>query len=90
MRVTPAAALLASLARSAFCSTVEASCSIAAEVSSIVAACLVVRSERSLAPERISPVAALSARDVSRNCPTMSVSLSATALVSDLSLAKAP
>jgi len=33
--------------------TVCDSCSIAAEVSSIVAACLVVRSDRSLAPDRI-------------------------------------
>ncbi len=35
----------------------------AAEVSSMVAACLVVRSERSLAPERISLVAVFSARE---------------------------
>ncbi|MNV97110.1 hypothetical protein D3C71_1921940 [compost metagenome] len=62
----------------------------AAEVCSIVAACLVVRSLRSFAPERISPVAVLSEPDVCRNWPTTSVSLSATALISDLSVAKAP
>ena len=57
---------------------------------SIVAACLVVRSLRSLAPERISLVAVLSAREVPRSCVITSVSLSPTALVSALSLAKAP
>ncbi len=54
---TAAALLLADSARLALSITVRASCSIAAEVSSIVAACLVVRSLRSLAPDRISPVA---------------------------------
>ncbi|MCY1552384.1 hypothetical protein D9M68_887770 [compost metagenome] len=62
----------------------------AADVSSIVAACLVVRSERSFAPDRISPVAVLSVREVERNCVTTSLSLSATALVSALRRAKAP
>ena len=56
----------------------------------MVAACLVVRSERSLAPERISPVAVRSDREVSRSCVTTSLSLSPTALVSCLSRAKAP
>ncbi|MCY1541939.1 hypothetical protein D9M68_776560 [compost metagenome] len=62
----------------------------AAEVSSMVAACLVVRSDRSLAPDRISLVAVLSAPEVSRSWPTISVSLSATALMSDLRSANAP
>ena len=66
------------------------SCSIAAEVSSIAAACLVVRSARSLAPARISPVADFRPPEVCRNWPTTSERLSTTALVSALSLAKAP
>ena len=89
-RVTPSALTLALSARRALSTTVAASCSIAAVVSSMVAACLVVRSDRSLAPDRISVVAVFSARDVSRSWPTMSVSLSPTALVSALSLANAP
>jgi hypothetical protein len=74
----------------ALSATVAESCSIAAEVSSMVAACLVVRSARSLAPERISPVADFSVREVFRSWPTMSVSLSATAFVSSRRVAKTP
>ena len=88
--LTSCAFLLACCARFALSDTVEASCSIAAEVSSIVADCLVVRSERSLAPERISPVAVFSAREVVRISPTISDSLSLTALVSLASWPKAP
>ncbi len=54
----------------------------------MVAACLVVRSLRSLAPERISPVAIFSARDVCLRLTTISLSFSATALVSDLSFSE--
>ena len=90
VRVTTLERWLASCARSALLSTVVANCSMAAEVSSIVAACLVVRSDRSLAPERISLVAVLRVPEVARNCPTTSLSFSATALVSDLSCARAP
>ena len=82
--------LLAASALLALPATVCASCSTAAEVSSMVAACLPVRSERSLAPDRISPVATLRLPDVDLSCRTMSARLSATALVSALSCAKAP
>ncbi|MNL65574.1 hypothetical protein D3C87_1899220 [compost metagenome] len=90
VRVTSPALALASCARSALVSTVAAYCSMVAEVSSMVAACRVVRSERSLAPDRISLVAVLIVPEVWRNCPTTSLSRSATALVSDLSCASAP
>ena len=56
---------MASSAFLALSITVCATCSIAAEVSSMVAACLVVRSLRSLAPDRISPVAVFRPREVS-------------------------
>ena len=77
-------------ARCAFWSTVLASCSIAAEVSSIVAACLVVRSLRSFMPLRISPVDCFSDPEICLAPPTISVSFSLTRLVSSLRRAKAP
>ena len=81
---------LAESARRALSTTELASCSMAADVSSMAAACLVVRSARSLVPERISPVAVLRLPEVARSCETMSESLLPTALTSDCSLANAP
>ena len=65
---------LAVAARVAFSCTALESCSTEADVSSIVAACRVVRSLRSLAPVRISLVAVLSERDVCCSPSTISSS----------------
>ena len=56
----------------------------------MVAACCVVRSLRSLAPERISPVAVFSEREVWRRPMIVAVSVSPTMLRSSRSCPKAP